>query len=149
MYKVEWPIAQMNAITRKVKGRILTFATMFCQDLNNEMVIATPVRFGFLRGSWFSGLNGPPDGVGSQDPSGGDTMAELNQVALTLTIGDIYYLVNTAVYAARMEYGFFGKDKLGRNIHQEPRGFVRGVLARVNQIGRETATRVASGQYDA
>lgn len=150
MERVTWKdLDRLEALKRVIAGRVHTFATMFCQELNNEIVIATPVVFGFLRGSWFSGLNQTPGGAGLKDPSGADTIGRLNVVALTLTLGDVYYLVNTAIYAARMEYGFFGKDKLGRNINQAGRGFIRGVVSRASLIAFEVAKRVRTGQYDA
>lgn len=148
MLKIELSPDQIAKINRKVKGRIRTFATMFAQELGNEMVIGTPVKLGFLRGSWFSGVNTPPAGTGSADPGGGETISRINQVALTLTVGDIWYLVNTAVYAARIEWGFFGTDALGRKINQAGRGFVRAVVARAGTIARQVAKRVASGEYD-
>jgi len=138
----------VEVVKKKVQGRVLTFAQMFVQDMNNAIVVSTPVKLGFLRGSWFPGLNQIPSGRGSVDPSGSGTLSRLTAVALTLTLGDTYYLVNTAAYAARIEYGFFGKDKLGRNINQAGRGFIRGVVAQLDQIAKGTAQRVASGQYD-
>jgi hypothetical protein len=139
---IQWPAEQLDAFVAKAKGNLLAFASEFIQDVNNEVVINTPVVFGFLRGSWFGGINDEPTGTGSRDPSGGSSIARMNVVAATLTLGDIYTAVNTAVYAARVEYGFFGRDSLGRHYSQPGRGWVRAVIARVDAIAEAAAVRV-------
>lgn len=142
MITMNWSSAMMAGMIRKAKGDVQGFVSEFLQDLNNEMVFTTPVRLGFLRGSWFAGLNEIPTGQGSADPAGGN-VEELNAVAATLTIGDTYYLVNTAAYAARVEYGFFGVDSLGRHYSQAGRGWIRAVVARSGEIAAAAAARVA------
>ena len=44
--------------------------------------------------------------------------------------GDVGYVQagSDAPQAARLEYGFFGRDSLGRNVHQEPRPHFRPAL---------------------
>ncbi len=139
MLKITWPEEALSTFVKKAQGDVLGFATEVIQDLNNEVVISTPVDTGYLQASWLAGLNDPPTGVGG---SGG--AEEMNAVAATLTIGDIYYAVNTAVYAARIEWGFVGKDKLGRVYNQAGRGWVRAVVARAQEIADAAAARVGS-----
>jgi len=43
-------------------------------------------------------------------------------------IGRVYQDGSAAVYGKRIEYGFFGKDSLGRLYHQPPRPFMRPAL---------------------
>jgi len=142
MITIKWSSAIWEGMIRKAKGDVQGFVSEFLQDLNNEMVFTTPVRLGFLRGSWFAGLNEVPTQAGSKDPSGAN-VSELNAVVAKFTIGDTYYLVNTAAYAARVEYGFFGVDSLGRHYSQAGRGWIRAVVARSGEIASAAALRVS------
>jgi hypothetical protein len=67
----------------------------------------------------------------------------MNAIAASLQLGDTYYLVNTAAYANRIEFGFFGRDSLGRRYTQAGQGFVRATLARAQQIADAVASRIA------
>lgn len=135
---------QIGRWVQKVKGKTKRFATEFIQDLNEAVVEATPVYTGFLRGSWHASLNGPPSGEGAPDKGGSFTVSQVNLVAASLQLGDIFYMLNGAKYAARVEYGFVGQDSLGRNYNQPPHSFVRATIDRAQSIGDAAATRVAA-----
>ena len=108
------------------------------------MVEATPVKTGFLRGSWYASIGEPEPTAGAADPSGAATVSALNLVAAEIVPGEVYYVMNGAAYAARVEYGFVGKDSLGREYNQAPRAFVRGTVARAKLLAEAAAERVAA-----
>jgi hypothetical protein len=128
-----------DATIAKLKGRVQQYCVEFIQDVNEQVVEATPVKTGFLRNSWYAGLNTEPPA-----PGGSGGVATMNVVAADLKLGDVYNAVNGAVYAARIEFGFVGKDSLGRNINQRPRAFIRSVIDRADAIAAAAAARVAS-----
>ncbi len=136
MIKVIWPRAQLEAWVAKAKGKTKEFAVEFIQDISQEVVIATPVKTGFLRGSWYGTINGGAVGT----VSGGGFSLSLED----LNLGDIYTMANGAAYAARIEYGFVGVDSLGRHYNQQPRAFIRGTVDRAPEIAEAAAERVAA-----
>jgi hypothetical protein len=125
----------------KAKAAPMAVVRETIQMVNNEIVATTPVKTGFLRGSYAAAINTVPAGTGS----GGAATAALNAVAAQLRPGDTYVMGNTAAYARRVEYGFVGADALGRNYNQKGRYWMRAVLANVSNIAMEAATRVAGG----
>lgn len=128
--------AQVDAWVAKAKGRTHLFAVEFIQDLNEEVVAATPWVTGFLRGSWYASIGSPSGaGGGSRDPSGAGAVARMNLVAATLTLGDVFYAINGANYAVHVEYG---TSKMA------PRAMVRKTVARAKAIGDAAAARVAA-----
>jgi hypothetical protein len=122
----------------KAKGRTREFCIEFVQDLAEEVVRATPVKTGFLRASWWASIGTPTSAAG------GGSVAAMSLVAAAIVPGDVYYMMNGAAYAMRVEYGFIGQDSLGRNYNQPPRAFVRGTVARAGDIAEAAAARVAA-----
>lgn len=90
----------------------------------------TPVKTGYLRANFSL--------VISLDlmPTTGAAVDMSSQAKL----GDTLYIVNPVTYARRVEYGFHGKDSLGRTYHQIGRGMVTQTIAEMPQI----AARVLS-----
>lgn len=76
-----------------------------------------PVDTGFLRNSFQSSLNG------STSLTGGDSYV---LVAASMEAGDVAQFGWTAAYARRVNYGFVGADKLGRNYNQQGAHFLEG-----------------------
>jgi hypothetical protein len=143
MIKIDFPTEQIKAWVEKAKNKPLEFVVEFLQDINEQIVYATPYITGNLRGHWYAGLNDEPDASAGAPDAGGGAIARLNIVLADLKLGDVYYGVNGAVYGPRVEYGFEGKDSLGREFHQAPRAFVRGTLDRAQEIGDAAALRVS------
>jgi hypothetical protein len=128
-----------------VKGRLEEFTIEFVQDLNEQIVRSTPVKFGNLRAHWWSAVNAKPNAsAGGADKQGAATIAKLNLSSAAIKPGDVYFMTNGAAYAMRIEFGFVGTDKLGRRYNQAPRAFVRKVLARADKIAAKTAARVGA-----
>lgn len=141
------PVAEFSLdiekFVERTKGRLEEFTVEFIQDLNEAIIRGTPVDTGNLRASWWAALNGRPPALGGgSDKSGATTIARLNLTAATIRLGDVYYMTNGAAYAMRVEFGFTGKDSLGRYYDQKPRAFVRGVMGRAQSIAARAADRV-------
>ncbi len=128
----------IQKFVEKAKGKTKQFAVEFIQELNAQVVQATPVKTGFLRNSWYAVLNAEPSG-----PGGGD-VAGMDIVANELKIGDTFRAVNGAAYGMRVEFGFVGVDSLGRHYNQAPRSFVRTTLDRAESIANEVGARIAA-----
>lgn len=134
---------QVRAVCEKAKQDMAQVVVETIQDINEEIVRATPVKFGNLRGHWTASLGAPAAGTSGQaDRQGAGTVAKLNAVVAGLEMGQTYYAVNGAPYAARLEYGFVGADSLGRTYNQPPRAFVRTTMARAGQIAEEALARI-------
>lgn len=101
------------------------------QSLVENVKYDTPFDTGNLLGQWQPSINSePPSGL---LPPGASESA-ISLAIAQLKAGDIYYQSNNAAYALRIEYGFVGKDSLGRNYNQPGRFFVQGAIARWPQI---------------
>lgn len=153
---------QMKALTDKYKLNLKSFVVRVINEINVEIIISTPgpgnslakhpqpgSPTGFLRGSWFASLGTPQGGVGVKDPSGSITIDKAALVAAGLNLGDTYYMVNNATYAARLEYGFIGTDKSGREFNQKGRAWVRTALARAPAIAKQVAEDMKNGTFNA
>ncbi len=119
----------------RLNGKLKEFCVEVVQDLNEEVVRATPYITGNLRGSWYADLNSEPDSAsGPPDIGGGAAVARLNLVVADLKLGDVYYAINGAAYAGFVEYG---TSKMA------PRAYVRGTVDRADAIAEAALARVA------
>lgn len=150
------------------KQKLLSFATEFIQDLNQQVVERTPVNTGFLRGSWYAELNARPEAAsGGGDKEGVLSVSRMNLVVANLKLGDIYFAANGAEYAVFVEFGtrphdIRPKDKMALHwdtgfaggkvghfakvVHHPGTpafGFVRATLDGAGTIAEEVAQRVA------
>lgn len=103
-----------------------------------------PVKDGFLRNSGQATLNQPlttvtekPEGYAGTDWSADEVVLVINRA----TLKDTIYFTWTAAYAARMEYGFTGKDSLGRQYNQAGNGFLRLAVQQWPTIAAQVAKR--------
>ncbi|SCM71501.1 conserved hypothetical protein [uncultured Pleomorphomonas sp.] len=128
--------AALRAWADKVNGNLDGLARQTCQETAQRAVGATPVDTGFLRGNWQPSI-GEMKVVEPAPAAGGD----IALVCAGIKAGDVFYMTNNTAYAKRLEYGFEGKDSLGREYHQAGRYFVRDTVAQwpsiVEQIARE------------
>ncbi len=97
----------------------------------------TPVDTGFLRSSWtvVSGDSG--------SATGGEAGAL--EVISNLKAGDVIALVNPAPYAMRINFGFVGKDKLGRHYNQQGRHMVEQTIAEMPELAEQATKWVMGG----
>lgn len=127
MIKVDFKLD--DAQFEKLNGKVKEFAVEVIQDINEAVVEATPVKTGFLRNSWYAGLNSDPSA-----PGGSGGLAVMNMTLADLKIGDVYNAVNGANYAVYVEYG---------TSKMRPRAFVRGTIDRAQEFADAAAARVS------
>lgn len=137
MIKIETQKMEL-AVTKFIKlakGRTAAWSATFIQDLNYVIVNGTPVKTGFLRASWYASLNTPPSlqSTHDGDKAGSITVARCNLLAATMKIGETFYMVNGANYAAHVEYG---------TKKMRPRRMVGSALSQINKIAKAAAIKV-------
>lgn len=136
MIKVEHTLDATKFI-ELAKGRHRALVLESIQDLNQEIVQNTPVKTGHLRRSWYASINAPvkkPGSLGEGEKSGAQAIAQASLMARNITIGDVYYFVNGASYAAYVEYG---------TATMFPRLYVQRAVDRFDVIAEAAARRVA------
>lgn len=127
---------QFHKITDDIKDKMDQVIAEILQDINEEIVRATPVDTGFLRGSWWASVGAPNlNGGGVLDKSGAVAVARMNIVAIGVQPGQSYYAMNGASYARYVEYG---------TSTMAPRAFVRRTMARAVIIAELAIARVAA-----
>ena len=115
----------------KAKADLALRATAY--DALQRVKQLTPVNTGYLRANWQVSIKGNTMPVGEQ--------GNLTVLA-TLRMGDKVIISNPVRYAARIEYGFVGADKLGRIYNQTGVGMMTQTIAELPQIAQRATTRV-------
>jgi hypothetical protein len=107
---------RMKAVRDESTQRVLAVAQTTVGEGGN-----LPFKTGFLRSSLKVGLGDPQFTVSKPPADGAAPSYDASAVTLTIAnakIEDSIKAVWTAAYAARMNYGFVGKDSLGREYNQ-------------------------------
>lgn len=115
--------AQLGAWAQQVPQKMDALARQTSQQVSENVITSTPVDTGFLRSSWQPSIGRPEAAAGAagkQDQS----LAAVGLVISGMRAGQVYYLINNAAYAKRIEFGFVGQDSLGRNYNQQGRFMV-------------------------
>lgn len=123
--------ATLGAWANKVDANLDALARQSVLRMSRNVVQATPVDTGFLRGSWQPAI-GAPAAVSSSsaDQTG---VGAMSKVALTISgikPGVRFFMTNNARYAMRLEFGFVGQDSLGRTYNQQGRFYVGNEVKR-------------------
>lgn len=75
-------------------------------DLGESLVTMTPVLTGRLRGNWIMTINSPAtNSLIRYDTDGETTIADIMDVSMSLSLGDVAYIVNNLMYSELIEYG--------------------------------------------
>lgn len=119
----------------KAKDKLNDFAREFCLDIRDEIITNTPVDTGDLQSSWWESLDAPEAHFFTPE-------TRPPAPVFTTVAGHVWYLMNGAAYARRIEYGFVGEDSLGRVYNQQPRAMVRNAVARAPVIAEAVLARL-------
>ena len=109
-----------------------------------------PVDLGFLRASLMASTAAMPV-MDKKAPEGRTPVPyspdDVNLIIRNAEIGKPIFVGFTAVYARRVNYGFTGQDKLGREYNQEGRLFVEHAAEQWSELvaKSEAKARAASG----
>lgn len=90
---------------KATQAQLEGLARQTCLEISEEVVRATPVDTGFLRGSWQPAIGEPQTKDGKPDPAGAQTIASVSAVANNVKPGDRFYMMNNASYASFVEFG--------------------------------------------
>ncbi len=126
--------ATLGAWATQVGDKLDALARQSAFRMSRNVIQATPVDTGFLRGSWQPSIGAPATGAASPDKSGSARMAQVALTVAGLKRGERFYLINNARYAMRLEYGFVGEDSLGRSYNQQGRFYVGDQIKRWPQV---------------
>ena len=102
-----------------------------------------PFDTGFLRASLMAVIGNANFELKANPESGAAVPYDAGQISLIIAkakLSDTVEAVYTAKYARRMEYGFSGKDSLGRTYNQTGRRFVALAAQQWPRIVSEVAT---------
>lgn len=142
---------QVDVWTRKSRNRMTAVFQEATQQLIAEAQTSIPkggklpVDTGFLINSGTAALNSIPQGESKASKGYRDIEWDASPIAVVIAsaqIGDRIVFGWTAAYARRLEYGFQGKDSLGREYNQQGYGFMRMAANRWPQIVNESMARV-------
>ncbi len=140
-------LSQVTDWVRQTEQRVEAAFRESAQRVIADMHARVPVDTGFLRASLQVSTTAPVPA--DRGPTEGTTYA-YNPTAATLAIagaqiGDTLFASYSAVYAARINYGFVGTDALGRTYNQQGRHFVELAVQRwpqiVDEVCRELQAR--------
>lgn len=123
-----------EAIARKTQRKTETVFHEFAQDMAETVLVRTPVDTGFLKGSWFAGINTDAGPAGNPDPSGAQTIASISVNIQQAEIGDYIVIGNNANYANFVEKG---------TVNMAPRAMVGSTIRDANQIMLRTVMRIS------
>lgn len=140
--------ADVQAFTLMAKARLQAVARQSIQEVCFRVIYRSPVLTGFLRASWQPGVGAPPPMPNDQgrnavrisyEKSGVEIPLGMVTSSLTLALSQMkpgvpFYYVNSARYALRIENGYVGTDKLGRQVNQRGRFTVRDAVSRWHSI---------------
>ena len=98
----------------------------------------TPVDTGYLRANWTLVLPGQALPVAGQVP---DPLEAVRQ----LRLGDSIVLANPVVYARRIEFGYVGQDRSGRNFNQHGVGMMTQTIHELPRIAQAATARIMAG----
>lgn len=146
--------AQVDAWVHETRARL---EAVFKESTKRTVSLAQqvgniPIDTGFLRYSIRASLTAMPEVNPAAQPQKG-ARYQYNPADVVLTIasfklGQTIYVGYTAAYARRIEYGYFGKDRLGRTYNQRPRGYIARAVAQwpatVNAVAAELKERVTA-----
>lgn len=146
--------ADLESMVVGAQGRMEALARQAIQATCEQVVQNSPVLTGFFRGNWQPSINRPPqsqsEGTPSENTIDADKLADksvrdLSLIIAQFKIGQVFWFVNNTAYGPRLEYGFTGRDSLGREIHQKGRFFIRNALARWGTTVRKAAIDLRMG----
>lgn len=138
--------AQVNAWALASEARMLAVFKRAAELLADELQRgrhnggAVPYDLGNMVRSLNAVRNGNVMVSDAETPPAGDPGA---QIAM-LELGDVIHLGYQAIYAYRQNYGFAGKDSLGRSYNQAGAHFVEKAAALWPELVMRAATELAS-----
>lgn len=141
MSKYEYS-ANIDMFLEGVDIKIEAFLLELTQRVALQIVRDTPVLTGFARASWFTSLNAPNANhpsppTASEAPNSVPQFAGLTFSIMDVKVGDSVYIMNSAAYINRLEYG---------HSKQAPQGMVRVNMANIDKFVQDSIRAVTDGR---
>lgn len=109
------------------------------EELGDRLIMVSAEDTGRFKSNWYYGSGAPNVATSEQT----DVRSVNNLSAMpAAAAGSKHYVSNSLPYALRLEYGFVGKDSLGRVYNQPPRPMLGLVKIEWPQIVELQAKRV-------
>jgi hypothetical protein len=106
-------------------------------DAEGHKVKGVLIGGGTARNSWFTELNGTPQGLRRPpDRTGNAAMGEMMEAANRMKFGDYIYIINRTPYIHKLEFGGYpnpakkGRKTVGGYSRQAPKGMMRLAIRR-------------------
>lgn len=131
-------LVSIDAFIARAKDRQDRVVRAIAEDSLARVKELTPVKTGYLRANWTIVLGA--DARAIEGARAGDSAA----VILQLKAGDFFTLVNPTIYARRIEFGFVGRDKSGREYDVKGTGMMQQVITEMPQIAQAAIARIAA-----
>jgi hypothetical protein len=144
---------QIERWVRKALGLSQQAMLAIAQDALARVRELTPVITGNLRANWQvvpAGQEnelerGPGTPAGRLDGGLALTQYAADGGAIGFKMGDRLLIMNPAVYARRVEFGFVGQDSRGRFYNQPGRGMMQQTITEMPQIAQRAVQRITRG----
>lgn len=127
---------QVTEWVNKAKDKANAVFRGIAEEALGRVKELTPVKTGYLRANFVDVLNPIEIPSPTASPPVGLAISRAK-------IGDTIYIVNPVRYARRIEYGFVGRDSLGRLYNQKGRFMVTQTVAEMEAIATRVAERMA------
>lgn len=123
MANFKW--SDLDKYAKKQNMRLEQIVRRSLLEVSRDVVLMTPVDTGRARNNWQASVNRIPTGSKmGEDKSGAKAIDEASK-ATANAVGEVYYLINNAVYIRALEYG---------HSNQAPNGMVRISVKNMNTI---------------
>ena len=132
-------LVQIDDFITRARDRADAIVRATAEEALARVKQLTPVDTGYLRANWC--IVRGTDAV----PLSGDREQLSIQAVLQLKAGDTWSLINPTVYAARIEFGFVGEDKLGRHYDQGGAHMMQQTITEMPQLVARAIERVERG----
>lgn len=132
--------AQVSDAIRQFEGALEAVFLGSVQDIGEQWQRNMKVITGANRAALTGGVNAEPPAVDGASRSGNEWVVEIAGANL----GDVVMMRRTMAYSAREEFGFVGRDSLGRYYNTRGSGSMRRAIQMWPQIVKENEAKVSA-----
>ena len=126
--------ADINALLQKVGDKAQEVARQLAINLQNSVILKSPVDTGRFRNNWTCGINAVNTATTEAvDKTGADALSRTKSTLQNFQMGDTVYLTNSLPYAQRLEYGWS---------QQAPAGMVEITVTEFRQYLQKVMTEL-------
>lgn len=134
----------INRIIEKTKGNASQIARKVGFELQNRVIMKSPVDTGRLRGNWTISMNSIDVTEYAADKTGMASISRGLSELSRFNAGDTIFITNGLPYASKLEFGLYGDGEktIGGYSRQAPQGFIRITYQEVSSGLEDMARKV-------